>query len=155
MPTAARIGFETTIVSVSEGSQFATLFVAVLGTTRLGGEVTVMFSTADLTAGGNGNLISLCVELSILWFPLTAGVDYATTVISTLTFSQSITRLVVRVPIIQDIIEEPTEQFFANLTIVENNGISVTVDSAVATVNITDDDSELGIRGKRKWEKER
>ena len=66
MPTAARIGFENTTVSVSEGSGFATLFVAVLGTTRLGGEVTVMFSTSDFTARGNGNLISSCVALSIL-----------------------------------------------------------------------------------------
>ena len=66
MPTAARIGFENTTVSVSEGSGFATLLVAVLGTTRLGREVTVSFSTADLSARGNGNLISLCVELLIL-----------------------------------------------------------------------------------------
>ena len=51
MPTAARIGFENITVSVSEGSGFATLFVAVFGTTRLGGEVTVSFSTADITAG--------------------------------------------------------------------------------------------------------
>ena len=66
MPTAARIDFENITVSVSEGSQFATLFVAILGTTRLGGEVDVMFFTANITARGNGNLISLCVEQSIL-----------------------------------------------------------------------------------------
>ena len=56
----------------------------------------------------------------------------------------------VRIPIIQDILTEPTEQFRANLALVENNGISVTVDPAVATVNIIDDDiidrgSKLGI----------
>ena len=70
MPTAAIIGFENVTVNVSEGSLFATLFVAVLGTTRLGGEVTISFSTADITAAnaarGDGNLISLCVELLIL-----------------------------------------------------------------------------------------
>ena len=69
MPTAAVIGFENTTVNV-ERSQFATLFVAVLGTTRLGREVTVNFSTADITAAnaarGDGNLISMCVELLIL-----------------------------------------------------------------------------------------
>ena len=50
-----------------------------------------------------------------------------------------------QVPILEDSLAEPTEQFHANLTLVENNGISVMVDPAVATVNILDDDSELGI----------
>ena len=65
MPTAAIIGFGNTTVNVDERSQFATLFVAVLGSTRLGGEVTVSLSTADITAAnaakGDGNLISLIV----------------------------------------------------------------------------------------------
>ena len=65
MPTAARIGFEDIFVNVSEESQFATLFVAVLGTTSLGGEVTVHFSTADIAsanaARGDGNLHSHCL----------------------------------------------------------------------------------------------
>ena len=62
MPTAARIGFEDIFVNVSEGSRFATLFVAVLGTTRLGREVTIRFSTTDITvpnaARGDNKLIS-------------------------------------------------------------------------------------------------
>ena len=65
MPTAARVGFEDISVNVSEGSPFATLFVAVLGTTRLGGEVTVRFSTADIisadAARGDSNLLSHCL----------------------------------------------------------------------------------------------
>ena len=47
----------------------------------------------------------------------------------------------VQVPILQDRLAKPTEHFLANLALVENNGISVMVDPAVATVNITDDDS--------------
>ena len=68
--TAAIIGFENITVNVTEGSPFATLFVAVLGTTRLEGEVTINFSTADITAAnaarGDDNLYSLCSELLIL-----------------------------------------------------------------------------------------
>ena len=63
MPTAAIIGFENITVNVNEGSLFVTLFVTVLGDTRLGREVTVSFSTADITAvdaaRGDDNLISL------------------------------------------------------------------------------------------------
>ena len=49
----------------------------------------------------------------------------------------------IRVPILPDSLPEPTEQFLVNLVLVENNGISVIVDPAVATVNIIDDESEL------------
>ena len=48
----AIIGFENVTISVSEGAMFAELPVAVLGATTLGGEVTVNFSTIDLTAIG-------------------------------------------------------------------------------------------------------
>ena len=48
----AIIGFENVTISVSEGSMFAELPVAVLGATTLGGEVTVNFSTINLTAIG-------------------------------------------------------------------------------------------------------
>ena len=149
MPTAAIIDFENITVNVNEGSPFATLFVTVLGVTRLGGEVTISFSTADITAPnparGDSNLISLCSELLVLCSPFTAGSDYTSTVVSSLTFNQATTRRMVQVPIIHDSIHEPTEQFQANLVLVDNNGISVTVDPAMATVNIIDDDSELGI----------
>ena len=47
-----RIGFENITFSVVEGAEFAELPVAVLGTTTLGGEVTVLFSTSDLSAIG-------------------------------------------------------------------------------------------------------
>ena len=55
----ARIGFENIIFSVEEGSGagFAEIPVAVLGTTTLGGEVTVRFSTSDLSAIGQCNVI--------------------------------------------------------------------------------------------------
>ena len=42
----------------------------------------------------------------------------------------------VQVPIIQDSLLESTEQFSANLALVDNNGISVIVDPALTTVNI-------------------
>ena len=45
----------------------------------------------------------------------------------------------VRVPILDDSLTESTEQFLASLALVEDNGISVDVNPAVATVNITDD----------------
>ena len=65
MPTAAIIGFENITVNVSEGSPFTTLFVAVLGTTRLVGEVTVSFSTADIIAanGARGDWW----QLNLIW----------------------------------------------------------------------------------------
>ena len=57
----ARIGFENIIFSVEEGSGsgagFAEIPVAVLGTITLGGEVTVRFSTSDLSAIGQCNVI--------------------------------------------------------------------------------------------------
>ena len=46
------IGFENISISVSEGAMFAEIPVAVLGATTLGGEITVNFSTIDLTAIG-------------------------------------------------------------------------------------------------------
>ena len=49
----------------------------------------------------------------------------------------------VHVPIFQYSLTEPTEQFNASLTLENDNGISVTVDPALATVNITEDDGEL------------
>ena len=53
----ARIGFETITFSVQEGAGFAELPVAVLGSTTLGGEVTVRFSTSDLKAIGQCNVM--------------------------------------------------------------------------------------------------
>ena len=50
----------------------------------------------------------------------------------------------VQVPIFQDRLTEPTEQFRASLTLENSSRLSVTVDPALATVNISDDDSELG-----------
>ena len=52
----ATIGFENVTFSVAEGAGFVVLPVAVLGTTTLGGEVTVRFNTADLTAIGQWNV---------------------------------------------------------------------------------------------------
>ena len=48
----ATIGFENISVSVQEGAGFAVLYVAVLSDTTLGGDVTVRFSTAGLSATG-------------------------------------------------------------------------------------------------------
>ena len=54
----ARIGFENITFTYGEAAGFAELPVAVLGTTTLGGEVTVLFNTADLTANGQWNVSS-------------------------------------------------------------------------------------------------
>ena len=48
----------------------------------------------------------------------------------------------VQVPILEDDLTEPTEQFHSKLTLVDNNELSVIVDPALAMVNIKDDDSE-------------
>ena len=49
-------------------------------------------------------------------------------------------RIVVQVPIFQDTISEGTEQFRASLSLVESNGIIVTLSPEQVTVNITDDE---------------
>ena len=54
--TVARIGFLNTTINVNETSGYANLSVAVLGSTKLGREVTIHFSTADMSATGNGSL---------------------------------------------------------------------------------------------------
>ena len=59
-----------------------------------------------------------------------------------LTFSSSVRRIVVRVPILQDISIEGTEQFRASLSLVESNGINVDVSTEQAIVDIIDDDGE-------------
>ena len=48
-------------------------------------------------------------------------------------------RFVVKVPILQDIYSEGTEQFRASL---QSNGVNVAVTPYQATVDITDDDGE-------------
>ena len=48
--------------------------------------------------------------------------------------------IVVRVPIFQDTISEETEQFRASLSLVDSNGINVTLSPEQVTVNITDDE---------------
>ena len=48
--------------------------------------------------------------------------------------------IVVRVPIVPDTFSEETEQFRASLSLVESNGINVTLSPEQVTVNITDDE---------------
>ena len=50
----AKIGFLSTNVSVDETSGFSTLLVAVIGNISLGKEVIISFSTADISAKGDG-----------------------------------------------------------------------------------------------------
>ena len=69
-----------------------------------------------------------------------AGADYNHTE-TLITFNGSMTQQSVQVPIFQEGLAEETEQFQANLTLENNNGISVIVDPSMATVNITDDGS--------------
>ena len=70
---------------------------------------------------------------------ITARLDYNKTV-QDLIFSRSVRHIVVRVPIVQDAFSEETEQFRASLSLVESNGINVTLSPEQATVNITDDE---------------
>ena len=51
-------------------------------------------------------------------------------------------RFVVRVPILQDLVIEGTEQFRASLSLVQSNGINVNVNPDQATVDIIDDEGE-------------
>ena len=47
--------------------------------------------------------------------------------------------IVVRVPILQDMFSEGTEQFRASLSLVQSNGINVDLSPEQATVNVTDE----------------
>ena len=71
----------------------------------------------------------------------TAWSDYNSTVIE-LVFSATDHHHVVRVPIINDSFTEINKRFRASLSLVENNGINVVVDPALAIVTIEDDDGE-------------
>ena len=57
-----------------------------------------------------------------------------------LIFDRSVRHIVVRVPIVPDDFSEETEHFRASLSLVESNGINVTLSPEQATVNITDDE---------------
>ena len=59
-----------------------------------------------------------------------------------ITFSSSVQRIVVRVPILQDILCEGTEQFRASLSLVKSNGFNVDLSPNQTTVDIIDDDGE-------------
>ena len=59
-----------------------------------------------------------------------------------ITFSSSVQRIVVRVPILQDILCEGTERFRASLSLVNSNGFNVDLSPNQTTVNIIDDDGE-------------
>ena len=56
-----------------------------------------------------------------------------------LVFCAAIRHHVVRVPITQDSLSELNEQFRANLSLVENNGINVIVNPDLAIVTIFED----------------
>ena len=79
-------------------------------------------------------------------FSSTAGSDYNSTVME-LVFSAAVRRHVVRVPIINDNFSEMNERFRTSLSLVENNGINVVIDPALAFVTIEDDDGEWAWSG--------
>ena len=79
-------------------------------------------------------------------FSFTAGSDYTSTVVE-LVFSAAVCRHVVRVPITNDSFTEVNERFRASLSLVENNGINVVVDSGQAIVTIVDNDGEWAWSG--------
>ena len=59
-----------------------------------------------------------------------------------LTLSRSRTRIGIQVPIIQDGFAELNEQFCANLSLVDDNGVNVSVYPDKSTVEIINDDSK-------------
>ena len=73
-----------------------------------------------------------------VFFYITAGLDYNETV-EILIFNSTLQRIIVEVPIVQDEFSESNEQFSANLSIVESNGIKVDLSPEQAIVNITDE----------------
>ena len=83
-------------------------------------------------------LVLACVLIQSLNL-LTAGLDYMETV-EDLIFNSSVQHIVVWVPIVPDDFSEETEQFRASLSLVESNGINVTLSPEQATVNINDDE---------------
>ena len=142
MYAVARIGIENITLSVHEGAEFANLTVAVLDTTVLGREVTVRFSTTDLSATGRYMhmiMSVMCIILVSLSFLLTAGSDYNSTE-TELTFNSSVQCMVVMVPILQDALFEGTEQFHGSLSLMQSNGINVVVSPNQTIVNIIDDE---------------
>ena len=142
----ARIGIENITLSVHEGAEFANLTVAVLDTTVLGEDVTVRFSTTDLSATGQCTIMIMSSyhvhHSSFSKFSLTAGSDYNSTE-TELTFNSSVQCMVVMVPILQDALFEGNEQFHGSLSLVQSNGINVAVSPNQTIVNIIDDDEGI------------
>ena len=81
------------------------------------------------------------LQINDVSFYLAAGSDYSATV-TELSFTSTTTSRVIQVPITQDEVTELTERFRASLTLVEANGIQVTVSPSEAMVQIDDDDGE-------------
>ena len=134
-----RIGFENIKSSVEEEAGFAELSVALLGGGTLGGNVNVCFHTSDLSSVGEQHHCTHVFLYNLSYYCITAGLDYMET-LQDLIFNSSVQHIVVRVPIVSDAFSEETEQFRASLSLVENNGINVTLSPDLATVNITDDE---------------
>ena len=82
------------------------------------------------------------IQYNLSYYYITAGLDYNKTV-KYLIFNSSVQYIVVRVPIVQDLFSEQTEQFHASLSLVESNGINVALSPEQVTVNITDDEGIL------------
>ena len=84
----------------------------------------------------NCEFVCCCDTLSFL-----AGADYNSTT-RLLTLNGSHTRIGIQVPIIQDGFAELNEQFCANLSLVDDNGIIVSVCPDKSMVEIINDDSK-------------
>jgi len=73
----------------------------------------------------------------------TAGSDYQAVSLTGLTFDPGVTSMTVSVPIINDLTNEPTENFFVNLssasgaTILDGQGVGTILDDDVVIVNVT------------------
>ena len=139
--TAARVGFEKTTYNGTEAEEVINVFVAVLGGT-LSQEVVVRIYTMDSTARCKLSFGKFSTVVVKSCHP-SAPEDYEP-LNRTLTFSSTITRLMIPVRIVNDDIDEENEQLVSRLQLEPVGGDlpNVQVDPAQATLIVVDDDSK-------------
>ena len=93
--------------------------------------------------------IQMGFHVLLLFTIISAGADYNSTT-RVLTFNGSRSRIGVLVSIILDEFTELNEQFRANLSLVDDSGINVSVSPDQSIVEIINDDSKCETEKKRK-----
>ena len=126
----------------TEDEEVINVFVAVLGGT-LSQEVVVRIYTMDSTARCKLSFVKFQLILTRLIILPSAPEDYEP-LNRTLTFSSTITRLMIPLRIVNDEIDEENEQLVSRLQLEPVGGDlpNVQVDPAQATLIIVDDDSK-------------